>query len=234
MNPQSGFWRRGIYRFILFGTGLFVALTVIAMLLFPGGTVNNEPTRGYDFFRNFFSDLGRWRAVDGRSNLPSFLPFFLALNMAGLALIFFFLAFPRFFEDRPWTRRLSRLGSAAGALSGLCFMGVAFTPYDLFLVIHKEFVFWAFRLFLAAVACYVPVLFAARGYPRRAGWIFAFFALCLAGYLWLLFEGPSAKTAAGLVIQATGQKVIVYVSILSVMAQSWVALRVAQRASEAE
>lgn len=229
MALRSKFWRQDIYRFIIIGTGLFVVLTVIAMLLFPGGTVNDEPTSGYQFFRNFFSDLGRWRAVDGSSNLPSLIPFFLALTMAGTALVLFFIAFLRFFDDRAWTRWLSRVGSLAGGLAGLCFIGVAFTPYDLALGPHKEFVFWAFRLFLAAVVCYVPVIFTGRRFPRAAGWIFAFFAVCLAGYLWLLFEGPSAKTDAGMVIQATGQKVIVYVSILSVMAQSWVALKLSHK-----
>ena len=169
MDLQSRFWRQGIYRFIILGTGLFVVLTVLSMLLFPGGTVNGEPTAGYQFFRNFFSDLGRYRAVDGTSNLPAAIPFFVALVMAGAALVLFFIAFLRFFDDRAWTRWLSRLGSAAGGLAGACFIGVAFTPYDLALEPHKQFVFWAFRLFLAAVACYVPVIFAGKRFPRAAG-----------------------------------------------------------------
>jgi len=59
--------------------------------------------------------------------------------------------------------------------------------------------------------------------------VFVLFAVSLAAYLLLLTYGPNIKTPAGLVIQATGQKVIAYVSILSVVSQSWLALRFRQR-----
>jgi len=35
--------------------------------------------------------------------------------------------------------------------------------------------------------------------------------------------GPKASTPDGLVIQATGQKIITYISIISIMVQSWLA-----------
>ncbi len=48
-----------------------------------------------------------------------------------------------------------------------------------------------------------------------------FFAL-LVGYVWLLEFGPSAAASyQGQVIQATGQKVIVYAAIMSVTFQAW-------------
>ena len=54
------------------------------------------------------------------------------------------------------------------------------------------------------------------------------FSVLLTAYLVLLEFGPSAETPEGLIVQATGQKVIAYVSILSVMAQSWLAYRFRQ------
>ena len=47
------------------------ALFVLAMLLYPGGTIRDTSTRGYDFFRNFGSDLGRTTALNGRPNRVS-------------------------------------------------------------------------------------------------------------------------------------------------------------------
>ena len=70
---------------------------------------------------------------------------------------------------------------------------------------------------------YAYVIFRQKDYPHRYGWIFIVFTLFLAAYIGLLEFGPEANTSSGLVIQATGQKIIVYVSIISVMAQSWAA-----------
>jgi hypothetical protein len=83
-----------------------------------------------------------------------------------------------------------------------------------FFNLHYQLVFWAFRTFLFAVAIYAVVIFRQRTYPRRYGWVFI-----------LLTYGPDAKTSEGFIIQATGQKIIVYVSILSIMTQSWLAYK---------
>jgi len=223
---KSPFWQKHVYRFVAIGCGLFVLLTVAAMFTYPGGTFTGETTTGYNFFRNFFSDLGRVTAPNGQSNTVSLIFFFTALTLAGIGLVLFFIAFRDFFKKDGTGTLLSLLGTAIGIASGLCFVGIACAPYDLFFDVHYQLVFWAFRTFLFAVCIYAFVIFRQDVYPRRYGWIFIVFTVFLAAYLILLTYGPSAETPAGLVIQATGQKIIVYVSILSVMAQSWLAHRI--------
>ncbi len=216
------FNQKQIYQFVFVACGLFVLLTVIAMFTYPGGTYTGELTSGYDFFRNFFSDLGRVQVMEGTPNTTSMILFSIALILAGSSLVTFFIAFRSFFPLNPTA---SLLGTVCGVASGLCFIGVAFTPYDLYLQLHIQLVFWAFRTYLAAVGLYAFVIFRQNAYPRRYGWIFVVFAVCLAAYIILLEFGPSAKTPTGLIIQATGQKIIVYISILSAMAQAWQAQR---------
>jgi hypothetical protein len=222
---NSPFWKKHVYRFVISGCGLFVLLTVAAMFIYPGGTFTDPTTRGYDFFRNFFSDLGRVTALNGQPNTVSFLLFLTALTLVGIGLMLFFLAFRSFFLNDGSGTLLSLLGTVIGVASGLCFVGIALAPYDLFFDVHYQLVFWAFRTFLVAVAVYALVIFRQDAYPRRYGWIFVAFTALLAAYIGLLEFGPKAETSAGLVIQATGQKIITYVSILSIMAQSWLAHR---------
>lgn len=225
---KSPFWQKHVYRFVFIGCGLFVLLTVAAMVAYPGGTFTGESTVGYDFFRNFFSDLGRVTAPNGGPNTVSLILFFTALTLAGLGLVLFFIAFRSFFTNDGTGILLSLLGTVTGVASGLCFVGIACAPYDLFFDIHYQLVFWAFRTFLVSVAIYAYLIFRQNEYPRRYGWIFVAFTVFLAAYLTLLTYGPEASTPSGLVIQATGQKIIVYVSILSVMAQSWLAYQIRQ------
>lgn len=225
LQPVSPFWRRQVFWWVLIGSVLFVPLTAIAMWFYPGGNYNDPNTLGYSFFTNFFSELGRLHSRQGEPQYISAGLFFMALVMAGSGLILFFLAFPQFFVGKHSNERLSRLGTVLGVAAGLCFIGVAFTPVDVFRPAHIEFVKWAFRAFPLAVACYTIVIFRHTAYPQRFAWLFVGFGVLLVAYLLLLEFGPEVTTPDGLLIQATGQKLIVYASILSVGAQAWGALK---------
>lgn len=217
---SSVFWQKNVFHYTFLGCGLFVILTVIAMFTYPGGLYTGEITAHYDFFHNFFSDLGRTTVEGGKSNLISAILFFFALSISGLALIGFFIVFRQFSRNDRTGNVLSLIGTIVGVISGLFFVVVACAPYDLFFDTHLQSVIWAFRTFFVAVSFYAYVIFRQNEYPRRYGWIFAAFAIFLAAYIGLLEFGPEASTPSGLVIQATGQKIIVYVSIISAMAQS--------------
>ena len=40
------------------GKGLFLVFTTVAMIMYPEGTIHDSSTEGYQFFYNFFSNLG--------------------------------------------------------------------------------------------------------------------------------------------------------------------------------
>ncbi len=211
---------RKLYLYITYGCGLFVALTIIAMLTYAGGAVDNPSTTGYSFTHNFLSNLGMITAESGRPNWVSAILFFIALATAGAALVVFFILFRRIFRGTRLQSALSLAGSALGVLAGVSFMGIAFAPADIARPAHIQFVMWAFRLFPLAVLFYVPVLFLDRQYPKAYAWVFTVFSLLLIGYYLLLTNGPSLTSPQGLVIQVVGQKIIAYASIISIGVQS--------------
>ena len=225
---KSSFWQKHVYKYVVIGCGLFVLLTVIAMFTYPGGTFTDETTVGYDFFRNFFSDLGLVTAPNGQSNTISLILFSSALSMAGAGIVLFFIAFRDFFTSDRTGTLLGWLGTFIGVVSGLCFVGIALAPYDVVFDIHYHLVFWAFRTILITIALYAFIILRQNKYPRRYGWIFVAYTVFLAAYVGLLEFGPSVETPNGLIIQATGQKVIAYISIISVMVQSWLAHKIDQ------
>lgn len=227
MKTSSTSWRERIYFMTMVGSIQFVALTLIAMVLYPGGTHADPTTKGYAFFRNFFSDLGLTETISGEPKFASFLLFTVAMVLAGAALALFFITFPSFFSSSPPGKWFSILGSVAGTISGVAFIGVAL-PADLYLELHAFSVQVAFLAFFLAVLLYIPALFLKRDYPKVYAWVFIAFAILLGVYVWLLFGGPSASTTNGLIIQATGQKIIVYAAIISMFIQSygvWKAIR---------
>ncbi len=208
---------KNIFLFVAIGCMLFVVLTLVAMLVYPGGSHGNLSQTGYSFSRNFFSDLGLRQAHNGQHNPVAGALFFVALILAGLTLILFFFHFRRFFLDTRRDQIISLFGSLLGLGAGISFIGVAFTPADVYLDAHVQFVIWAFRLLPMAILCFTLVMFNTSAFPRGYTYIFlGFFGLLVAYYL-LLTQGPGFETAQGLVIQALGQKIIVYASILSIM-----------------
>jgi hypothetical protein len=213
------------FAFAAIGALLFILLTAVAMLLYPGGTPNDPTRRRYSFFINVFSDLGRTRTFTGQQNRPSQILFIIGVMIGGAAMAYFFRAFAGCTADcwkqgRRTAVHLSRGGALLGIAAAVCFVGVALTPWDLYLDAHMGFVVWAFRFFLGAVSLNLLAVLIEPGLPRRTAWVFAAFATMLIGYLILLSAGLAGSPAATAVVQATGQKIIVYAAIVTVLVQS--------------
>lgn len=230
-------WRRDVFDLVALACVLFVILTAVAMLLYPGGTIVDPTATGYHFFENYLSDLGLTRSRSGAANGPTMLLFIVALVSVALALGVFFLAFTRLCAAAPRALRLSRRAALVGAITCVSFIGVAGTPRDLAYPEHVAFELLAFPSFLAAVVVEIAALRALEhaappGLPRRFLWVFVGFAVALAAYLVLLAFGPPDTTLVGERIQVTGQKVIVYAAIAMVLLQSGQARRLASRPSE--
>ncbi|MAT96733.1 MAG: hypothetical protein CL608_06275 [Anaerolineaceae bacterium] len=215
MDKLKLLWQRP-YLAVMWTCGLFIGLTIIAMFFYPGGAWTNPQAEGYHFFQNFFSDLGMWTAHNGVPNPVSATLFFLALTLAGLGLVLFFLTFPRFFAKYSLVLKgLSWLGMLVGVWSGISFVGIAFTPADIFLEAHANFVYSAFLSLPVAIFIFAIAVWRHHTFPNRYAAVLFGFTVCLLGYIWLLFFGPSGVTAQGFSYQATGQKLIVYIALAS-------------------
>ena len=217
------------FRFTRMSAIQFIVLTIVAMFFYPGGTNADPTTVGYSFFENFFSTLGLIEANNGEPNTISAILFFIALSVAGLGLIVYFVATLQFFWESKLQRVLALFGSAFGVWAGISFMGVAFTPADVFGDMHGQFVLWAFEAFFVAVLFYIVVILLNRRYPKRYALVFGVFAVCLAVYIWLLFNGPNIDTVEGLRVQVTGQKLIAYAAIIVTLIQAHAAIRLLDR-----
>ena len=220
MNPTKSHWTTRIYPLVMVGCAQFILLTIIAMLTYAGGT-KFEPTRGeYCLFHNFFSDLGRTVAHSGDTNTISFWLFTIALSVAGLALILYFMVAPTLYTGNRTALILSILGGLVGVFSGASFIGIALTPGDVHGELHSTFVDYAFQSYFVAVLISLIAMLVDRRLPRVNLWVFVGFAILLAVYIWLLFYGPSSDTETGLVIQVTGQKIIAYAAVVTMFLEA--------------
>jgi hypothetical protein len=104
----------------------------------------------------------------------------------------------------------SQIGSIGGVLAGVSCMGVAATPWDLYLNAHLFFVCSLSGSFLLSVVSYLIAILKNKRYPNRYAAVFAVYTIILGAYLCLMFLGPDMDTREGLAILATGQKIVIY------------------------
>ena len=224
-------WLTRLYRLIVAGDLQFVILTVVAMFFYPGGTYYDPATSRYQFFGNFFSDLGQTIAHNGQPNRVSWFLFTLALAMAGLSLVIYCVATPTLLKDVNRAKWLGRIGSLFGIIAGFSYMGVAFTPANLYPAAHTNFVYSAFTSFFVSVLFYLPAVAFHPKFPRWMIAVYLAFAIILGLYLVLLFAGPSGSAGA-FSIQVTGQKIVVYSAILAMLLQGYGTYQVVNKSSQ--
>lgn len=204
------------------------------MYLYPGGTIHERGLESYSFLYNYFSDLGRTHTFDGDSNYTCHMIFKSALTISGISLILFFIALPKVFRSNG-AKALILVTSFLGIAAGICYIGIAWVPYDVSYWGHRRFVRIGFSLFLLMSLFYTMAIFANKYYPRRYAVGFGVFAVILFVQVYIMFFGPRAyRSNDGLWLQATAQKVVVYAEILCMLFQSYGALEVYRKLTGSE
>lgn len=157
----------------------FVALTTLAMRVYPGGSWYDRAHTGHHLWHNFLCDLLRHETMSGRPNPGARLALGGMLSLVvGLTLHWFVVA------GRLRALKVRRLVLGAGATSSLSTIAVALTPTDRFDALHTA----ALSLALAsgALAATASILTLARQ-PDTPRWLAR-----LALLAWLLLLGSSA------------------------------------------
>lgn len=182
----------------LFGILQFFLLTFLAAIFYPGG---------YEYFGNYFSDLGAEVARNGEVNTISSTLFFLALTINAVTLVPFWVIIQGLFPESTREKLISQLGSALGVIASPFIIGIALFPLDTHLEIHFVITLIFFSLFSAAI---LLVSIAIRMNPKYPNY-FALpsFFIILLGVL--PFLAPFTPYGAFL------QKIVVYSAFLWIL-----------------
>jgi len=175
------------------------------MLVFPGGATYEPDARRYLFLQNFFSDLGATQTQRGQSNLFSMILFIVALLSVGASLIVAAPVWKRVIASRDKKGYFGDTAQLFAVLSGICYSGIAVTPWNLMLDIHMLFVQGAFTLLLAFVIC-LTAMQLRNTWPVRYIVSNVVYIAILTGYVFVLFHGPNLLTLHGLMFQVIAQK----------------------------
>jgi hypothetical protein len=201
---------------ILFWANLsFLILTFVAMIVYRGGSYHIHEAVGYNFFRNFFSDLGRVHTFVNTSNLRSQVLFCFAILLLSGGLSFFI---------RPFLLRLRESKSfpiayytalISAYFFSIFLLGVAATPYDLFFPQHLLAVRIAFILLVPLCLSISFLVYHHEELPNRYFMLLLFDVVMLCVYIFILFKGPRISDSP--TFQPVSQKIIVYMLSLGML-----------------
>lgn len=185
------------------------------MIFFPGGTMLDHNTKGYSFFNNFFSELGRWRTFNGETKWISFFTLSIALIFQAVAIFIFNLKFLENTNSIELNRPAYFIALTCGSLFPLLLIGIALTPCDLYLPYHMLCVRIGFGLLLPLSFAYTILIRQHHLLPNKYGNVMMSIVVAIAIYLVMIFFGPSPRKVA--YVQQTSQKIIVYAMIFSLL-----------------
>ncbi|MFW9923661.1 MAG: hypothetical protein ACFFDW_10295 [Candidatus Thorarchaeota archaeon] len=201
----------------IFGCSQYLVLTTLAMIFYTGGNSTNPSAQRYDFVRNFFSDLGRADTFLGDSNIVSRILFTIALTIAGISLLFYFISIPFLFTEKKLTKWIAIIGAINGIVTAINYIGIAFTPYDRNLDLHVNFVYTAFTSSISLVIIFSVLFFLNKKIPKYLSWVFVVETIFIILYVILLYGGFGPSV--GVIIDAIGQKIVVYSEIICFLIQ---------------
>ena len=199
----------------------FIGILLLAMYCYPGSTHSDKTTLVYSLTHNFLSDLGLTIVYSGAQNFISSTLFAFATTSVCVALITYFLVMPSIVNSGKFSFRLSQIGSIAGMLCGLAFMGVGFTPYNYYPNGHMFVVKVGFQLFLGVMLLHsLAIMKNEVGLSKKPIGIYMLFMTILCYYIYLLNWGPPIEEGNNLAIHVVWQKITVLGLSTTIFVQS--------------
>ncbi|NHJ39912.1 MAG: hypothetical protein FK731_07750 [Asgard group archaeon] len=201
------------------------------MLVYPGGTVNDDTLDKHYFLKNYFSDLGRINALNGEYNLSSRVLFMIALILVAIVILFYFITILPLFNEKKNTRLLSIFGTIGGIFCAIAYIGIAIVPLDLNDVAHGTFVFISFTATLVTLILYVIAIFLTNKISNFYAWVYIVLGIILLGYLFLLYGYNYIEVFRKEIVQVVGQRLVVYGEIVTFVIQGIGTLSIAHKAN---
>ena len=200
--------------------GIAIALGLISMMLYPGGTGLTTSTVRYSLQQNFLSDLGMTVAYNGQPNLRGAVCFVAALLLLLGGAVGVLIELVKMCSVSPRGRKLARAAVVTALCACFAFVGVAFTPENRLMAAHIDFTFWGFRI--APVATLMLILAAVNNpaVPGHVTRLLALLTAAFAAYAAILEWGPDPSSAYGLHFQVVAQKAIACVAVSMFLALS--------------
>jgi hypothetical protein len=207
-------------KLVMITSVLFIILTGLAMIAYPGGTKIDRASVHFNIFQNFFSDLGTTITYSGKQNTASNILFISALGSLGMILIYFSKIWRAIDVDVHKYKFIGILSKIFLIICGLSIIGIAFSPWNKYFENHLLFLKLSF-VFLFLWSIMIAVLQTKNKKMRGLLVTNIIFILILFYFLYSVFLNPDFGTDKDLEFHSVSQKIIVYISVVYLFIQAY-------------
>lgn len=204
-------WRQYVFLYGMIANVQFVLLSFLAMVLYAGQ---------FSFFEDPLSMLG-FTAIEGKSNLLSFLIFNTSMFLVGISVALLFPTTLPFFNDDPIEKFFSTAGSIFAVFSGIAMCGAALTPGDINFDAHVAFAPFTFLFGLLMVAFFIIPFIRNENFPNKYAFILGLYTIFVVITIIFLYMGSAAYELEGTIIQIITQKIAIYTEVIVLLVLSY-------------
>jgi hypothetical protein len=219
-------WRQKSFLFIIIGITQYFIFTLVAMLFYAGGTLADPSSKGYDFWSNLFSDLGRIIALSGQPNSIAFFIFTISAMIFSTSFIPFTLALPDFFKGEKKQYNIIIIATGVGLISISSLMGTVLTPWDVFGELHLFFANLFNIMGSLVLLLYAIAILYNKNYPNIYAIVYIILLTFGIFYSFILMGIQKSISSETLIFQATLQKISQYSFLICFMIQGFGAWKI--------
>ncbi|MFX0101033.1 MAG: hypothetical protein ACFFCS_15770 [Candidatus Hodarchaeota archaeon] len=183
----------------MIGRSQFVIFSAIGMIFYQGGNLMYPDEESYNFFLNYFSDLGRTISISGEPNLVSCLIFSISFFFYEVAMLPYFVFFHEFFHEEKKRNKLAIIGSFLGFIGISTSIMVAFTPTDVVPKLHLIFAFLPYYFTIPVIALFILLIIKNEKFPNKYAVVYLIYLIIVLVYL--LIVKYSGSFAASVIAQ---------------------------------
>lgn len=188
----------------------FIAILILCMFFYPGGSRFNDNAEHYLFFENFISHLGKKTTSSGLDNSFGASLFKLGIYIISCSFALLFVFQPLLFKNESRSYKLSVFSSMFALCSALAFIGIGYYSADPSTIyIHLVFVKISFYLFFLSSFAQSIALRINPLFPNKLFYVYLLFTCILLLYNLLIEFGPKPNfNLFSLILQVSAQKTI--------------------------
>lgn len=204
-----------IYKITFFSCILFIILTFISILSYPGEISLKISSHGYSFSGNSFCDLVNSVTVDGKTKYFSSFLFILATQIGGIAIILFFHFLPNLFLRCKKQSLLCIIGSLFGVFSGMSLMAMIISPSNMPYSDNYHYSHLFIITSILTIVIYAFVVYINKIFPKLYTIIFVVLIKIQISYVILIFYPNTTINEIRLLMVA--EKICIFSIILGIM-----------------
>lgn len=209
MNNKN--WNELSFKFLIIAILQFIVLSTIAMIFYTGGTKMDPNVSYYSFWSNFFSDLGRTKSLSGKPNLISCVIYIISGTILAISITPFTISMSQFFKETGLEKKLRILLIFFGIITSTFWIAAMITPWDLYGYTHLLLGIIYTTTGVMVLLLLAIMIFLNDSYPNKYAFILIYyFGIYVFNLLIVILLKYNPNTISSLIIQATFQKIALY------------------------